>query len=369
MRRRKFSITGTISLCLISFVLAASPAKEFEKTINKEFDISASGIVDITNRYGHVDIQTWSGNKVKFEVTILIDARSQEKADETFDRIDIDFNNSSARVTAVTNISTVKSWRRWFGNNTDKFQINYKVHLPASVEIDIENKYGDIYVPSMSNRATVVLKYGNLRMDAIGGDVDLTLGYSKGNLTSAHNLDLSLSYSQLRCGDLQNVIVGSKYSTFEAKSAGTIRSNSGYDDYRIESAESIDNVGKYDDMILGTIGSVDFDTKYSNIDITSLSGSAEFLTKYGGIEVQSVEAGFTYIDINSSFTGVKLEISPSARYTLEAVCKYCSIKTGEMEITHEIQRNSENEIRGFRGSREANSKITAVMSYGGLTVR
>ena len=62
---------------------------EFTKNINKEFNISANGDVSLANKYGKVDLKTWSQNKVKIDITITVDARNQSNADDIFERIKI----------------------------------------------------------------------------------------------------------------------------------------------------------------------------------------------------------------------------------------------------------------------------------------
>ena len=96
-RQRKFSIALLFIACSLSVALA-TPAHDFERKITEEYSISENGSVEMHNRYGNVDVETWSGSEVKIEVIITVDARNQEKADEVFDRIDINFSNSASEI-------------------------------------------------------------------------------------------------------------------------------------------------------------------------------------------------------------------------------------------------------------------------------
>ena len=40
---------------------------DYTKTIKKEFDISSDGLVDLSNRYGVLEVSTWDKNRVKSE--------------------------------------------------------------------------------------------------------------------------------------------------------------------------------------------------------------------------------------------------------------------------------------------------------------
>ena len=81
---------------------------EFKKNINEEFNISADGDVSLTNKYGKVDLKTWSQNKVKIDVTITVDARNQSDANDIFERIKIQFDNGADFVKAETSIPSLR---------------------------------------------------------------------------------------------------------------------------------------------------------------------------------------------------------------------------------------------------------------------
>ena len=368
MKRQRFSIALLLFAWSLAVTAIAGPAGDFEKKIEQEYPITADGLVEITSKYGNVDVETWSDLKVKIVVTIKVDARNQEKADEVFDRININFSNTASLVRASTEINTTKNWSRWFGNNSDKFEISYHVFLPASVNVDLGNKYGAIYMAAISGNADISLKYGKLRLDGVGGDLDLYMGYSKGSVTSAGDLDLELSYSNLKCGDLGDVRITSKYSKFEAGAVGTVHSTSSYDGYEIKKATSVSNVGKYDDMSFGEVDEISMTTKYSHLDVRRLNDRADLHFKYGGIKLYGVSAGFSRIEIEGDYTGVTLEVHPDAKFSMEATSKYCGIKHSGLEVYYDVQSNNESRVKGFRGSKEGGGKIVATLKYGNFKI-
>lgn len=117
MRKLVFNIVAI--LCAVtmhnSLIGSTTYAKDFEKVIRKEFTISESGEVVIENRYGKVNVNTTGGNEVVIEVTIIVDKRNEDDAQEFFDKVEIDFNNSRSAVSAVTEIGKEKksSWTSW----------------------------------------------------------------------------------------------------------------------------------------------------------------------------------------------------------------------------------------------------------------
>ena len=156
-------------------------AQEFTKTIKKEFPISQTGTVDLTNKYGKVEVHTWDRNRVKIDVSIVVDARSESAAQEVFDRIQIDFSNDDAFVKAETSIESSNSWWKGSWNNKSEFQVNYEVYMPSTCDLNLDNQYGNSNVEAISGSADVKVKYGDFQLEGVGGDLKVYLGYGNGN--------------------------------------------------------------------------------------------------------------------------------------------------------------------------------------------
>ena len=367
MKTLRFNIACIVALLAVGSVSAAVN-QEFERKIIEEFQITSDGEVELSNKYGAVTVETWNESRVKIEVTIKVDAGNQDKANDVFDRVSINFSNTSSLVRAATEIETSKKWNSWWNGGSNKFEINYKVYLPGTASVDIDNKYGDVLLASVEGDAEVVLKYGNLRIDEIGGNLRVDLGYGKGTVNGCAAMDLDMKYSTLKCGDIGDLDAVTKYSSLEAESAGVIQSTSSYDGYKFGSATSLSNVGKYDDFDLGDIESVIISTKYSNLEVMNLGDKADLDFKNGNIKIRNVRAGFSFIDVVSDYAGISVGVESGAQFTFEATGKYGSVKVNDVEVYHDIRTNNSTEVRGFRGARDASSWIKATMSYGSIKI-
>jgi len=157
--------------------------EEFTKTIKKEFDITKTGEIGISNQFGKVEINTWNKNRAKFSIVIAVRTSSESKAQEIFDRIDIDFANGSDYVKAVTEIGSQRSkwgWGGWSGNNNADFAINYEVFVPKSVALDIT-------------------------ADGFTGSLEFEMAHGNGTIVMANSLDADISHSNIRFKKLGNV--------------------------------------------------------------------------------------------------------------------------------------------------------------------
>jgi hypothetical protein len=367
----QFGGSGAIGLVLLVPILAcASPGKEFTKSINKEFEITRDGTVGVTNKYGDVDVRTWDGARVKFEVTIKVEARSQETANEVFNRITVSFDNHPSVVRALTEIESTSSWKKWFGwGSSDDFEIDYVVYVPASVALELDNKYGDVYVADKSGRTQINLKYGDMRLGQLTGKGAISLGYADGSIGSIGDVRLDLAYSDLKIGKAGNINLESQYSDVALETARDIKSATSFTDIKAGEVGHVANTGKYDDMVFEKAASVDVSSKYSSYDIGSLREYAKFEMSYGSANVRNVLQGFKAIDISATYTDVTINVDGTAHFLVDVYSKYCGIKHSGIEVSQNVERGSEHTIKGFRGSSSASSKITASMNYGELIIR
>lgn len=367
--RYKTSIVA-MACMVLPWIVQATPGKEFTKSIVKEFDISRDGTVGITNKYGSIDVRTWDAASVKIEVTLKADAKSQDAANEVFDRITITFDNSPTVVRATTEIETVTGWKSWFSwGDGDQFEINYVVYLPSTVVLELDQKYGDIYVTDMHNRASVNLKYGDMKLGNIAGNTTISMAYADGSMQATQDLNLDMAYSELYVSKSSNVTFNGKYSDLEIVTAGDINANTGYVDVKVQKMGRLTNTGKYDDFSIDEAASLDIDSKYSSFNVNHLHQYAEFDMSYGSVNIDYVYPGFQSININSSYTDVSIDVDDSAAFNLDASTKYCGVDHYGLEIYQEIDKSGDKTVKGYRGSRDAAAKITATMSYGELTIR
>lgn len=366
-----YKITGRL-LLLAFFVSAAQiavAAAEYTKTIKKEFDISSDGTTSITNKYGKVEIKTWDRNRVKIDVTIVVKASSESKAQEVFDRIGVDFSNSSDYVKAETNIeSKSRSW--WNSSDKSDYRINYEVFLPAGNSLELNHRYGDAFVAELGGRADVSVKYGNLKAEGFGRSAKIYLGYSGGAIERVANLDAEVSYGKLSCGEAQNVSLNTKYSKITIDKANEVRCETKYDGYQFGEIRTFNNTGKYDNIRIGSVEKVMIASSYTQLSLEELTKNLELEMQYGGASIERLARGFDEVNITGKYTGFKIGVAGGADFQLDAYAKYAGIGyPSDMTITYEKDKGSEHEVKGYAGGENAKGNITARLNYGGLKVR
>ena len=359
-------ILCNFSLLVLLLVPSARAEHLAEKLISREFSIQTDGRLLIDNRYGDIDIAVGPAGKIKIDVRITSDASSESKARENLERVSIAFTEGINRVEARTSIASGSSWS-WWGSNNAKLRIDYKVLVPADVYLELENKYGGIFIETSNRDVSVGLGYGDIRCGDLAGNLQLDMAYSKGSLSRIRNGDLNLSYAELEMEDAGAIEVDMKYSELSMGALDRLRVTSAYGDLSVQDAREIQYTGKYDDIEIDRVGVIHAQTGYAGIEIDVLHQQGTFDMKYGGITIRQVSRQFSRIDLSTAYTGVELGFEPGAAFSVDAVNNYCDVDHSGLTVSERIQKGGSLTFKGTRGS--GGGQVIARMNYGELEIR
>lgn len=364
----KYHFTLLVFLMSIS---ASAGNSEYTKTYTKTYSLADGGKVNIENMHGRVNISTWNKSEVYIKVVITVDASSERKAEEDFDRINIDFSNDSRYVSAKTTINTKKSnwWfiQSWWDDND--VRIDYEVSMPANAKLELTHKYGNADLGSFSGDVFVSQKYGDLSIDEVAGYLDLDLAYGNASVARANNSSIEVAYYKLRMNDANKITINSKYSQVHIESANEIISESSYDGYHLGDIGRMSNEGKYDNMEIDKIEQLDINTKYTKVNLQYLVRQLKAEMSYGGLEVDRLDNGFSEISITSRYTGLEIDASEATNYKIDVQGKYTGVKIPTNLTTSRDQReNNSITVIGHHGSSSAQASIWVRAEYGGLKI-
>ena len=316
MKTLKLSVLlfATIFLSLQTYALK----EEFTKKITKSFDINKDATLAVKNKFGKIHCQNWDKNSIAIEVEITVTASNQDKANKYFDKIDINFDGSSTRVSATTSFDD-----NLFSKNNNEISIDYMISMPASINLEIDNKFGDIILDEVNGSSSIEVGYGSLKANKLTGDNnDLEIKFSDAFIGYVKNADLELKYSELEIDEVQSLSAECKFSEMDLGKVDMITLESGYDD---------DFIGKVRDM--------DVEASFSDIEIMSLSEKLVADCDYGSIKVKEVKSNFKLIDISSSFSDANIGFNSEASFRLVA-----TVKMGDLSYPRNKSRLTEVEI-------------------------
>lgn len=351
----------TFLFLLVPFLTSANiDGKKEEKTkkINKEYSVNANAKVAIDNRYGDLNVVTWNKNKVEIEVTITVKGNDLDAIEEKLESIDIDFEGSASFVSAKTIFEKGQksSWSFWKKNNNLSYKIDYKVKIPNTNTVDLNNDYGSIYLGNLAGKANINCDYGKIIVGELSANNNnINLDYcSSSTIDFMKSGNINVDYSKITVEKAENLNVNEDYSTIKIVKTENIQFNADYGSITIDEAVNVNGNSDYASMRLGTI--------YKNLEID---------TDYGGLSVQRLVRGFESVIIDGQYAGIKIGVDEDAVFDFEMDLQYASFRYDDdkIEFAKKISKNSKKYYEGKFGNGSSNSIIKIRSQYGGVSIK
>lgn len=337
--------------CLLLGIKGVKAHDEFTKTITKEFTVNPDAQLTINNRFGKVHCTNWEKNVVAIEVRITVTAGSEEGAEKQFKRITIDLNGTPSNVTASTRISENPG-----GMGKGEFSIDYQVQFPVTMNADITNKFGDIYLNEIAGKFKVNLGYGNLEAN---------------KLNNSDNL-LDIKFSKARVNWMKGAVVILKYSDLELDYAGSLRLDSKFSNLEAGKIIALNVNFEGGKLNMDNSSAVESKSKFSDLEIGRIEQSLNLDIQYGNCDVHEMPAGFTSVNIRNKYGNVSVGLDSQAKYFLEADLKFCDLEypVDKAKFSYRSIRDTEKSYRGLvGGSENPASKVVVKSEFGNVSIQ
>lgn len=229
-------------------------------------------------------------------------------------------------------------------------EINYTVYIPENLNIEIEHSYGNILLEETKGDVDIHLSYGKFLADALLG--------TKNSI----ELDYSLG-SEIK--HLRNGVLDCDYSRIDFNHVGELKINSDYSDITIEDINTLSYDVDYGSLKVYDVESFVGESDYAKIHAYKVLNKADIDASYGGVVVR-MEPDFKELNISTSYTGSRVELSKmsSVYHTLKS--SYCNVK-GLNNLTrkkYEKDGSSLSFIGELQSDKSLRSKVDAKVSYG-----
>ncbi len=326
-----------------------------EKTIKKEFDVSANATLEVDNSYGNISITSWNQNRVVIEVKIKTNGNNEEKVQKKLDQIDVDFEASNSMVSAHTTFDKNKGkswWNSWSKNNNVRMQVNYTIKVPVSNNIDISNDYGGISLDKIDGDAKINCDYGSLDIGELNGDYSyLNFDYTQNSeIEYMKGGKINADYSGFTLGKVGDLILNADYTSSTINEANNIRYNCDYNSLKIGKANNIEGNSSYLAMRLGTI-----------------SGNVEASLDYGSLKIERLTASPKNLRIRGDYCGIKIGYDSSLSFDFEISLEYAGLKSDGFQFNKKRVESSEKYYQGYHGKEGSGNNFYINSEYGGVT--
>jgi len=300
-------------LAVASFLYAQNV--RIEKSFDESFFIDDEVKLDITNKYGEVIVHTWYSDSIRIKVRVLAEGKNQEVVNKEMRRVDLVLRKTGTTVSGTTKFDQGKS-RGIFANLIDqvtdysksviggkKVSVDYEIWIPDEVDISIENKFGDIYLSSLSGRVSIDLSHGDLRGNRIEKKIILKHSFGKHTFDFIKDGNLNLRGIDSKISAGENLIFESSSSEISLGVIQQIRLVSRNDKYFIDQTNNLIGEGTFTDLNLDyAVNDVRLDFDYGDIFLSRIDkdfGKVEIKGKSCDINMILDQASY----INTSIIG------------------------------------------------------------------
>ncbi len=307
------SLIISLSL-LISITTFANKSKgDYSKPYKQTFQISEDALLKINSEFTDIKAFNWDKDEISVEVTVTVDANSQEKAEDKFNRIRVNIKGNSSEVFISTELES-----DFFGrNNNNNIDIEVLIYYPEHIKLDLENEFGNSIFENISGSVNVEVSYGDFRAK---------------NLSSS-DLDLEVEFGKIEVNRFQSGKVDVAYGGFTAQVAAAIQLKSEFSSNQIEIVNHLELNSAYDKLLFGEIDIAFIESEFSSLRVDNLKKYLELNTSYGSFNLKDIDADFELIKIESEFTGVDLFFSHDASFAFEATVEMGDFKYPK-DVTH-----------------------------------
>ncbi len=322
-----FTAVRIVTLAVLLATAMVLQAEDFTKTYKEKYTVDQGAVLAIQNKFGDVHCQIWDERAVSVTVTITVDASSQERADKVFDKIGVQLSGTPSRVSGVTTVGNI--------SNGD-FSIDYDIRMPRWMNLDLDNKFGEIYIDETDGTAKINLEYGAMDVRGLNSDQNV----------------LTVKFSKCEAGYVKKGKLNIEYGEWDSERVDQFQVYSRFSEITIEEATGLTIDSQYDELNLGKTGQVISVSRFSDVDASLITGDFDFDTEYGEVSVDRITSGFKQGRIRNSFAGVSLGFDPGASFTVDAELKFGDLNypKDKSSINKEVVGYTTNMYKGRVGS-------------------
>ena len=333
------------------------------KQIKKRFKISPETRVEITNKYGKININTWEKDSIVFDIKIKVEDKKLSRLEKMISDIDFDFTNSQHFIIVRTKVGEKKSsiekeilnFKETVLQSDGKMEIDFTVWMPKTNQLKVENKFGDIYIDDYLGDIEIILSNGNLKSHDFSGRTNLKLSFADATINQLKTGRLDCNYSEIYIKKADKLQIVSKSTDFEITEINEITADSRRDKFRIQLIDKLAAKGSF-----------------TNYRINEITYDLNLKTEYGDLDIEKVAPGFKSVYIESKSTDINLYFSEESEFGFDIT--HTKSKTNfcrKMEIKkEEVLDEKEKKIKlsGNFGSATKPTKLFINASGGAINI-
>lgn len=154
-----------IFISVLVLTLTGASLGDIEDTITKSFTVRPGGTLFLDTDRGSIQVEGREGNRMDIEIIRKARTSDRAEAQDIFDYLSFDFQQSGSDVT-IKGIKTTQSSRK-----LNKLKVKFIVSVPQNYNLDLDTSGGSISVEDLEGTVDIQTSGGSLDLNNITGPV------------------------------------------------------------------------------------------------------------------------------------------------------------------------------------------------------
>lgn len=270
------------------------------KTIEKTFKMSNAGELHLNNKYGNIIINGWDKNSISITIDIKATNKKKDKAKSILDRIETNFKVARDFISITSEISDKNKslFSRYF-NKVNPFdldktnvEIKYTINMPANVEIDLTNKFGDVILENWAGKLKVNLQHGDLWINEPLSNANIDMKFGKLRAKSITYASINLKNGSINMEASKNLLLKTSGSSID-----------------ISNVEDLELFSSKDEILIEQIDALRGELMFSNAEISKINRSMNLVMRVSDFRVSKIVQPGAVVTINQESSDINLNIS------------------------------------------------------------
>ncbi|TRX49317.1 hypothetical protein FNH22_27205 [Fulvivirga sp. M361] len=305
-------VLGTVSLYAVA---KPDVDTKLSKSVDRSFSVSSNANFTLINKYGQVVINTWDKDSIKVNAKITAFGKDYSDANKLLDRVDIDFRQTGSYVTVTTLLDRKSGFFKELWNNISdysktllsktKLEIDYEIYMPATINLELQNKFGDLYLAEMYGKCDINIMHGNMRANRFHGVSSV-----------------EVAYGDIKIKELSSGVLTLKTVEGELLEAGNIELRSSTSHLTIKKVDKLELDSRNDKSLrIKEVNRLMGKSLFSKIEVERLVKNADLDMNYGQIDFEGIPFSFSRIRLDGKYTDISLMFDPDSYITVDITAK------------------------------------------------
>ena len=174
---RVLAVAGSTALWLVAGGLGdPADAAQRKQVTEKVFPLEPGGDLRIESQNGRITVEAWNRNEVRVQITRMVRANDDKRADEILKEMQVDVALGPGRIEIVSRFpKRVESVGFWdvLGQRVTAMNIHYYVQVPARTGLELTTTNGELQIKGTTGAVSGKTVNGSVEVRGIRGPVEV----------------------------------------------------------------------------------------------------------------------------------------------------------------------------------------------------